>query len=263
MTDNPHLTISSSYFSPTTESTIVLSSPPPGRSFTGVSQYNEHQAAECPSHSVAASNMNSTAEALHFGNGPYQPFATGRDINLQQKQQQQHDIQEQQQHAPQQGQPISSYLVRKESGDNMDDAMDQDSNRVVIGENEGGQWSIYGSLTRSSSSFEQHRYQYYRQQQQHTQFARDRNDFTAGGFHVVRPPVAQPTFRIDLMSYPIHPDATRRGSHVVAPILFANSGPMSPSSNIPILSRYINSQPLTRPQYTSSFTTTSISSNFY
>ncbi|KAG9065322.1 Protein fam72a [Linnemannia hyalina] len=264
VTDNPRPTISSSYFSPTSESTIVLSSPPPGRSSTGVSQHNEQQETGRPSHNVAAGNMSSTAEALRFGNGPYRPFVTGRDINHQQ--QQQHDIQEQQQqqqYARQQGQPFSSYSGRRESEGGMNDPMDQDGNFVVVGENEGGQWSIYGSLTQSSNSFEQHRYQYYRQQQQHHQFTQDRNDLTAGGFPVVRPSVAQPTLRTNPTSYPIHLDATRRGPHAVAPILFANSGPVSPSSNIPIPSRYINPQPLAHPQYTSSFTATSTSSNFY
>ncbi|KAF9123603.1 Protein fam72a [Mortierella sp. GBA39] len=266
VTDNPRPTISSSYFSPTSGSTIVLSSPPPGRSSTGVPRYNEHQAAGHPSHNAATGNMNSIAEALRFGNGPYRPFVTGRDINLQQQQQQQHDIQEQQQqqqHAQQQGQPFSSYSGRRESGGDMNDPMDQDGNFVVVGENEGGQWSIYGSLAQSSSSFEQHRYQYYRQQQQNPQFTQDLNDLTAGGFPVVRPSVAQPTLRTNPTSYPIHPDATRRGPHAVAPILFANNGPVSPSSNIPIPSRYINPQPLAHPQQTSSFTATSTSSNFY
>lgn len=274
VTDNLRPTISSSYFSPTTESTIVLSSPPPGWSTTGVSQHNEHQASGRPSHHVATGNMNSYSEELRFGNGPYRPFVTGREINLQQQQQQQqHYIQEQQrsqwqqqqqqQHARQQGQPLSSYSGRRENGSDMNDTMDQDGNRVVAGENEGSQWSIYGPLVRSSSSFEQHRYQYYRQQQQHSQFAQDRDDLTAEGFPVVRPPVAQPTLHTNPTSYPIHPDATRRGPYAVAPIPFANSGPVSPSSNIPIPSRYINPQPLSHPQYTSPLTTTSTSSNFY
>ncbi|KAG0082307.1 Protein fam72a [Linnemannia elongata] len=271
MTDNPRPTISSSYFSPTTESTIVLSSPPPGRSSTGVSQHNENQAAGRFNHHVGTGNMSRTAEVLRFGNGPYRPFVTGRDISLQQQQQQQqHDIQEQQwqqqqqqQHARQQGQPFSSYSGRGESRGDMNNPMDQDGNRVITGENEGGQWSIYGSLTRSSSSFEQHRYQYYRQQQQHSQLAQDHNDFIAGGFPVVRPPVAQPTLRTNPTSYSIHSDAARRGHHVVAPILFANSGSVSPSSNIPIPSRYINPQSLTHPQYTSPFTATSTTSTFY
>ncbi|KAF8945159.1 Protein fam72a [Haplosporangium gracile] len=269
VTDNPRPTISSSYFSPTAESAIVLSSPPPGRSSTGVPLLNRHQSAGRPSHHVVNDSVNSSAEALRFGNGPYRPFVTGRDINLQQ--QQQHDIQEQQrsqrqpqqqqQDVRQQGQEFSSHSGRRGSG--MDDPMDQDGNRLIIGENEGGQWSIYGSLIRSSSSFEQHRYQHHWQQQQQAQLAQDRSYFTTGGFTAVRPWDTQPTPRTSPTSYPTHHDATRRGSHTVAPIPFANSGPVSPSSNIPIPSRYINPQPFTLPQYTSSFTTTSTSSNFY
>ncbi|KAK3843490.1 MAG: FAM72 protein-domain-containing protein [Linnemannia gamsii] len=180
-TDNPRPTISSSYFSPTTESTIVLSPPPPGRSSTGVPQHNGNQ-------------------------------QTGRP----------------------------------------------DGNRVVIGENEGGQWSIYGSLTRSGSSFEQHRYQYYQQNQQQSLPTQDRNEFSIG-----RSVITQPSVRTNPTLYPPHPDTTRRSPHAVAPIPFANSGPMSPSSNIPIPSRYINPPPFINPQYTSSYTATSISSNFY
>ncbi|KAG0275305.1 Protein fam72a [Linnemannia gamsii] len=244
-TDNPRPTISSSYFSPTTESTIVLSSPPPGRSPTGVSQNNEHQAAWRPSHHFLNGSMNSAPEALHSGNGPYRPFVTGRDVDFQQQQQQE---QEQQQQS------------ENESG--IDDPMDQDGNHIVVGENEGGQWSIYGSLTRPSNSFEQHRYQYYRQQQQYLQqqdqFGRDRNDFIAEEFSE-----SQPILRTSPTSYPTHPNTNRRGPHTVTTIPFANSGPVSLSSNIPIPSRYINLPPFTHPQYTSSFTATSTSSNFY
>ncbi|KAG0310944.1 Protein fam72a [Linnemannia gamsii] len=270
-TDNHRPTISSSYFSPTTESTIVLSSPPPGRSSTGVSQNNDHQTAGRPSQHVSNGSMNSTAEALYIGNGPYRPFVTGRDINLQQQhnipEQQQSQWQSQHQHTRQQDSSFSSYSTRGESGSGMDDPIDLDSNRVVVGESEGGQWSIYGSLTQPSNSFEQHRYQYYRQQQQRqpqqAQFGQDRNDVMTGGFSAARSVVAQPILRTNSTSYPAHPDMNRRAPHTVAPTPFTNNGPMSPSSNIPIPSRYINLQPFTYPQYNSSSTATSTSSNFY
>ncbi|KAG0268061.1 Protein fam72a [Linnemannia exigua] len=260
-TDNPRPTISSSYFSPTTESTIVLSPPPPGRSSTGVLQQHGNQQTGRAGYHEPSNNMNSSAEALRFGNGPYRPFVTGRDINLQQQQQQMRDQQEQQRSQRQSQQPIrqhlqsfSSYPGRRESRSDYGDPMDQDGNRVIIGENEGGQWSIYGSLTRSSSSFEQHRYQHYQLQQQQGVPTRDHNEFST-----VRPISTQLSIRSSPVLYPPHPDTIRRSPHAVAPMPFANSGPMSPSSNIPIPSRYINPA----PQYASSYTATSTSSNFY
>ncbi|KAF9907635.1 Protein fam72a [Linnemannia zychae] len=266
-TDNPRPTISSSYFSPTTESTIVLSSPPPGRSSTSTAQHNGNQQTGRQGHHATSNNMNSSAEVLRFGNGPYRPFVTGRDINLQQQQQQQQQVLDQQEQQRSQRQPqqhvrqqlnFSSYPTRRESNIDLDDPMHQGGSRVIVGENEGGQWSIYGSLTRSSGSFEQHRYQYYRQQQPQGETSQNHNDFLTA-----RPVVTESSIRANAILYPAHADAARRSPHAVAPIPFANSGPMSPSSNIPIPSRYINPQPFNHPQYTSSYAATSTSSNFY
>ncbi|KAF9133334.1 Protein fam72a [Mortierella sp. 14UC] len=265
--DNPRPNISSSYFSPTTESTIVLSSPPPGRSSTSASQHNGNQQIGRPSRHATSNNMNSSAEVLHFGNGPYRPFVTGRDISLQQQQPQQQQVldQQEQQRSSQQPQQyvrqqmgISSYPSRREGGIDLDDPMHQGGNRVVIGENEGGQWSIYGSLTRSSGPFEQHRYQYYQQQQQQDQPSQDHNEFWT-----TRPVATQHSIRANPALHPTYPDTARRSPHAVAPTPFSNSGPMSPSSNIPIPSRYINPQPLSFPHYTSTYTATSTSSTFY
>jgi hypothetical protein len=163
------------------------------------------------------------------------------------------DQQEQQrpQHRPQpntqQQLNFPSYSNRSASDSDMVNPIHQGGSRVVVGENEGGQWSIYGSLIRSGSSFEQHRYQYLQQQHQQGQSSQNQNNFST-----FLPIATQPSIRTNQTLYPIHLDTARRSPHIVASIPFANNGPMSPSSNIPIPSRYINPQPFSHPQYTSS-----------
>ncbi|KAF9920205.1 Protein fam72a [Linnemannia zychae] len=214
ITDNPRPTISSSYFSPTTESTIVLSSPPPGRTSIGNPHHNGPQVSNRPSFSAPNHVMNSTAESLQF---------------------------------------------------DIDDTMEFSDNHIVIGENEGGQWSILGSLTRATTSFEQHRHQLYqqqqqerRQQQQHdpVHHSQENREFSEGNIsdHSIS---TQPILRIH------HDTATRRNPHAVAPMPFANYGPASPLSNIPIPSRYINPSTFGHSHVNSTSTATSTSSSIF
>jgi len=212
--------------------------------------------------------MGSAAESLHVGNGPYRPFVTGRDLNILQQQQQQLD----QQQVQQPGHSFSIPMSRRESGNSLDDTMAHNGIRVVIGENEGGQWSIYGSLTRSGGSFEHHRYQYYQQQQrqqrqqqqqqQHTRVVQTHNSVMTREHPSLREANILPATRANPPSHPAH-SVTRRSPHAVASAPFTNNGVASPSSNIPIPSRYINSQLFNHAQNTSSFTAASTSSNYY
>ncbi|KAF9573159.1 hypothetical protein EC968_009008 [Mortierella alpina] len=145
-TVQPRPSISSSYFSPTTESTIVLSSPPPGRSLSVPSRN--------PIAHVAGAR---TAPEERFGNGPYRPFVTGTEIAILQQQQQQ----QQHRRPTWQQAPMSSNGL-----DLTSEQLNRQGGRVLEGEGAAGHWSTYGSVIQANRSFEQQRHQYYRQQQQ-------------------------------------------------------------------------------------------------
>ncbi|KAF9292278.1 hypothetical protein BGZ68_009117 [Mortierella alpina] len=144
-TAQPRPSISSSYFSPTSESTIVLSSPPPGRALS------------IPSRNPATNTVGTDTATERFGNGPYRRFVTGREISLQQQQQQQ-------QRPPRHHSPMSLNAL-----DLMSEQLNREGGRLLEGESAAGHWSTYGSVIQARRSFEQHRYQYHRQLQQQQQ----------------------------------------------------------------------------------------------
>lgn len=80
-TFDPRPTISSSYFSPSTESTIVLSSPPPGRS-SGMLPYSTGNSWHRHAQSSGYNTSNRSA-VLQSDHGLYRPFVTGRDLAMQ------------------------------------------------------------------------------------------------------------------------------------------------------------------------------------
>ncbi|CAO3565690.1 unnamed protein product [Mortierella alpina] len=134
--------ISSSYFSPMTESTIVLSSPPPGRALS------------VANHNPTSISVGTSTSTERFGNGPYRPFVTGTEIStLQQQQQHQRLVRH---HSP----------IALNALELTNEELNLQGGRVLEGESGAGHWSTYGSVIQSSRSFEQHRYQYYRRQQQ-------------------------------------------------------------------------------------------------
>ncbi|KAG0209920.1 Protein fam72a [Mortierella sp. GBA30] len=256
-TVHPRPTISSSYFSPTTESTIVLSSPPPGRTantFSHGSSVNANLHSTIPSHSGATTNIGIGLETTvpHVANRPYRPFTTGRNLSTPQR-------------YWQQGQVPTGDVALSEN------QLDQYEGRILEGENTTGHWSIYGAMVQPSRSFEEHRYRYYRQQQQQQQrlgsgyhhlhhpnqsmedvssvnepiTASDRSRMTAGIGLNRRPNPMLPQSQIQLNQ--------RGGTHPSnRPYQPLQSGgyPMR-SSSIPIPLRYINPQqhPFSHPQY--------------
>ncbi|KAF9984789.1 hypothetical protein BGZ65_012629 [Modicella reniformis] len=128
----PRPTISSSYSLPSTESTIMLSPPP---------SHPEYSA------------TNGSSGASQSNNGPYTPYVTGRELVRQRLRQQEY-------------RQDWDGVHRHSVSDSSDSELNRDDGLLVAGEGETGYWSVYGSTERSLSSFEQHRYQHYRREQQ-------------------------------------------------------------------------------------------------
>ncbi|GJJ68300.1 hypothetical protein EMPS_00646 [Entomortierella parvispora] len=231
------MSISSSYFSPSTESTIVLSSPPPGRvsgSFPYSSQSTIHPYSARPAYTNGQSEATdySVSSPNHNG-GSYRPFVTGRELTAQQ---QQLPLD------PRMAWPRSTSPWEEESSEHSsDNELDMDGGRIISGTSEGGSWSIYGSVTRSSS-FEEHRYRHHHRQQHHGA----QQDGTPGGVSGSPPAASVSGLGTNpFLSRRQRQEPLRRG-----PV--ASSFPGSGITNIPIPSRYINPQPFNHMQYTAS-----------
>ncbi|KAG0314436.1 hypothetical protein BGZ99_008132 [Dissophora globulifera] len=250
---DPRPTISSSYFSPTTESTIVLSSPPPGRTssaFSYSSQGSAHSPISISSRSDIGHTVSSnSAASLQHVNGPYRPFITGRELHLQREQN------EELLRSHEQSVSVTVDVIDDHS-DFSDDAMDHGDDCVLEGESEGGHWSTSGSLMRRARSFEQHRYHYYRRMQLQRQQQRrastvsleqERAMMTTmmmGDDHLLTDSFgSRPASSLSQMTSG-DTNASRRSPHTVASAPFAGS-------SIPIPARYINPQPFSHLHYTS------------
>ncbi|KAG0249949.1 Protein fam72a [Mortierella polycephala] len=227
ITAHPRPTISSSYFSPTTESTIVLSSPPPGRS----SQL--HSASQ--GDSIRTTNsIYSDAASWRHGNEPYRPFVTGRDLTMQQ-----------QHHEQQYNLLTSTDHIRSQGTDHPNNPLDAEGGRVFSGVSATGRWSAYGSVTRTSQSFEQHRYHYYLQQQHATVRRRRWNPIAeeAPGTPSPSPSVSDSLSpRLTLPLPQSHSGAIMHDAHSPISNWYHHSDGSGMPSNIPIPSRYINPQ---------------------
>ncbi|KAF9966766.1 hypothetical protein BGZ70_001381, partial [Mortierella alpina] len=227
--------ISSSYFSPTTESTIVLSSPPPGRALS------------VPNHNPTTIAVGTSTATERFGNGPYRPFVTGTEIStLQQQQLQQH------QRLARHHSPIPSNAL-----DLTDEQLNRQGGRVLEGESAAGHWSTYGSVIQASRSFELHRYQYYRQQQQEQlseagyRHRQSMEDISFDGSSVFHHGAASSGLRTRPMPSQSHAHPYWSQYYTPHPRQFSVSGGSLMRSNIPIPSRYLSSQPFSPPHNTS------------
>lgn len=210
-TPPPPTMISSSYFSPTMESTIVLSSPPPGRSSMFPHTPTSHSSFSAPSYSTP------------LGNGPYRRFVTGRELGRYTRPQFQ-------QHARNSSMALST---TSDAGDDLDARGGR-----TLENSDGAHWSAYGSVTYPTQSFEQHRLEFY-QQQQHFQrqtfFESQREEYSMDGIET--PSDFSELTQTPSGTHASHPDPARRAPHaIVSP--YPSELPYP--SNIPIPSRYIN-----------------------
>jgi len=233
----PSMSISASYFSPSTESTIVLSSPPPGRvsgSFPYGSQSGVHP------YSARSANRSGHAEAAGYsgsapnhGGGPYRPFVTGGELAAQQ-QQSPLDLRS--------AWPGAISPWEEESPEqSSDNELDMNGGRIISGNSEGGHWSMFGSVTRGNS-FEEHRHRHYHRQRQY----QSQQDGAHGSVSESRPAASA----LGLGANTLLPRVSRQESHRRSPQ--TSSFPGSGITNIPIPSRYINPQPFNHTQYNAS-----------
>ncbi|KAF9384097.1 Crossover junction endonuclease mus81 [Podila verticillata] len=210
-TPPPPTMISSSYFSPTMESNIVLSSPPPGRSMFPYTP-TPHSSFSGPSYS-----------STPLGNGPYRQFVTGRELGRSTRPQ------------PQQHSSNSSMALSTTS--DASDDLDAEGGRTLEN-SDGVHWSAYGSVTHPARSFEQHRLQFYHQQQHFQRQAfleGQREEYSMDGIETPSD-FSEPT-QTPSRTHSSHSDPTRRAPHaIMSP--YPSSLPYP--SNIPIPSRYIN-----------------------
>ncbi|KAG9325048.1 hypothetical protein KVV02_001047 [Mortierella alpina] len=217
--------ISSSYFSPTTESTIVLSSPPPGRALS------------IPSRNPTTTAVGTNTATERLGNGPYRPFVTGTEISI---------LQQQQQHQ----RPVWHHNSMSTNAlDLTSEQLSNQGGRVLEGESAAGHWSTYGSVIQANRSFEQHRFQYYRQQQQqqqtqasyhHRQSMEDISFDGSTAFHHGAAGLSPRSRPMPSQSY-AHPYWSQY--YTPHPRPFSVSGGSLMRSNLPIPSRYLGSQP--------------------
>ncbi|KAF8941017.1 Protein fam72b [Dissophora ornata] len=248
---DPRPSISSSYFSPTTESTIVLSSPPPGRPSSMLPhnpQSNMHPHAVLPGYLISGHIMNASVAPVQQDSSPYRPFFTGRDITLQRQEQQE------QERAHQHSVSITTNPGDDNPSDISDGESDHDNGLLVDGDNAGGHWFAYGSLSQRVRSFEQHRYQYYRGLQLQLQHRQSIEDVTMESQHLTGLPITDNFDPRPAMSLPqsISAESLRRSPDAQYTATY-------PGSRIPIPLRYINPQPFSHPQYTSTATAASSS----
>ncbi|KAF9115135.1 Protein fam72a, partial [Mortierella sp. AM989] len=242
---DPRPTISSSYFSSTTESTIVLSSPPPGRS-SNISPYSANSNVHSNSIDSTPSShgINRNVTPQRHSSGPYRPFVTGSDLAIQHQQQQEQQVS---QISYQQNTTVPRNSSGQISLRFFESEIDNDGGRVVFGENDAGHWSMYGSPAQHTRSFEQQLNQRYGRQQQ-TDLNISRRHFM-GDIAIesqapqssYAPPVAP---RPNPLLLPLTNESMRRNQ----------LGPSSlpyPGSSIPIPSRYINPQSFNHMGYAS------------
>ncbi|KAF9354331.1 Protein fam72a [Mortierella sp. AD094] len=162
---DPRPTISSSYFSSTTESTIVLSSPPPGRSLNIFPYHANNNSNTTPSAPTPSShNANRSVISQRHSSGPYRPFVTGRDLALQQQLQQ--EIQQETEQRPQRSHQRNVRISTNSTRETSSAVTDDDDGRVAARENNAGHWSMYGSPAQRTRSLDQHLNQHYHRQQQ-------------------------------------------------------------------------------------------------
>ncbi|KAI1316416.1 hypothetical protein EDD11_009979, partial [Mortierella claussenii] len=253
---DPRPTISSSYFSPTTESTIVLSSPPPGRSSNMFSFYTDdsmHLSMAPPDFSSRNTDQDANASPSRHGNGPYRPFITGSAVSLEWQHRQ--DLEELEHPAHQSSPNLSATTnsIREIPSNISDSDFEEDASITAEGDNGGGHWSAYASLAQQGRSFEQHRYHYFRRLQQQRMSRHRRGsarENTTGGTRSFMRSATHLGPRPAMLL----PQASR------AP---ARGGPQAASnqgSSIPIPTRYVNPQPFNYSQYTSSATVPSSAS---
>ncbi|KAG0057281.1 Protein fam72a [Gryganskiella cystojenkinii] len=262
----PSMSISSSYFTPTSESTIVLSSPPPGRT-SGTFPYNSHSSVLPQSTQPVLGDgnalmTNNNTATLRHGGGPYRPFVTGRELAAQQQQMYQNlqSVSEQPPLDLRSTWPGAVNPWETEASDYSEDEFDEEGGQVEFGDSDTGHWSAYGSLT-GSRSFEEHRHQHYHRQRQFQhryrqseqllhQYQHPAHEGNPGGVAATasaRPAAAVLGLGASPLLSRMHHESPRRGPHSMS-----SSFPGSGMTNIPIPSRYINPQPFNHAQYTSS-----------
>ncbi|KAF9585191.1 Protein fam72a [Lunasporangiospora selenospora] len=230
--------ISASYFSPTSESVIVLSSPPPSRASGSFPSYHSQQSNMRLQHNVhlpEQSRNNGSTPLVRHVNGPYRPFVTGTDLRR-------HDLARQQQNNTfGETDSTGSYIAATAGYEDQNrDELDADSRRILEGEGQAGHWFALGSLSQSTSSFEQHRSNYYRQQ------TTQEYGHTSETMQIPSPSLITTShLEIDLNSGGYHsgwgPHSTPTSQTASHSGLTGSSFP----SNIPLPSRYFQSPHLT------------------
>lgn len=232
----PSMSISASYFSPSTESTIVLSSPPPGRvsgSFPYSTQSGMHPYSARSAHR-SGEETGYSGSALNHSASPYRPFVTGRELAAQQQQ----SPLDHRSDWPGAISPWEEEFPEQSS----DNELEMDGGRIISGDSEGGHWSVFGSVTRGNS-FEEHRYRHYHRQRQ---YQSQQQDGAPTGVSGSRPAASALGLGAVTHLSRVYPQE----SHHRAPQ--TSSFPGSGITNIPIPSRYVNPQPFNHTQYTAS-----------
>ncbi|KAG0244057.1 Protein fam72a [Actinomortierella wolfii] len=175
-------TISSSYFPSSMESTIVLSSPPPGRlysrsaghnsgthlsqspnqphlisratSFSPLSQYQNPTTFSAVSSSpspVSSTSGRSYSQAIssQFGNGPYRPYFTGRDlieVPAQQNAGNTTSLSARQSMNMSTASTSTIQIHGSSQQEELSEETDSDGGRILSGNHGTGRWFAYGSL---------------------------------------------------------------------------------------------------------------------
>ncbi|KAG0236933.1 Protein fam72a [Actinomortierella wolfii] len=175
-------TISSSYFPSSMESTIVLSSPPPGRpysryaghnsgthhsqspnqphlisratSFSPLSQYQNPSTFSAVSSSpspVSSTSGGSYSQAIssQFGNGPYRPYFTGRDLTEAPAQQNAGNTTPLSARQSMNTSTASTSTIQIQGSsqqEELSEETDSDGGRILSGNHGTGRWFAFGSL---------------------------------------------------------------------------------------------------------------------